>query len=260
MSDQWDIYFGKANDELASFCVDLGIHDMTPIADKPYLIWVWIRMQNPREDGLSTNAEFQTLCSIEDKVSEEIIKKYNAVQVGRVTTSGRREFYYYSDKVSDLDSTVNNAMSQFQTYQFQSGTKEDREWSQYHEFLYPSPTQLQCIYDRHVVDDLKKRGDPLTVPREVNHWIYFPNESTREEYINRVKTLGFVIANKDKVDTNIDDLPYSLRIYRKDKVDLDSINKVTVELTKLASEIGGDYDGWETPVKKWYHRFSRILK
>ncbi|BBH23218.1 hypothetical protein Back11_45630 [Paenibacillus baekrokdamisoli] len=44
--------------------------------------------------------------------------------------------------------------------------------------------------------------------------------------------------------------PYQLSISKFSAVDLDTIYKVTTDLIRTAMKVGGNYDGWETPIVK----------
>ena len=52
--EDWDFYFSNVDDILGSFYVDLGLAKVAPLNDKPNLVWVSVNMNNPREDGLSS--------------------------------------------------------------------------------------------------------------------------------------------------------------------------------------------------------------
>jgi hypothetical protein len=46
------------------------------------------------------------------------------------------------------------------------------------------------------------------------------------------------------------DMSFGIQISRTDKVDIQSISAVTLQLRKKAKSLDGDYDGWETFVIK----------
>ena len=89
MPNKWDSYFANVNGELASLFVDLGIRDKSPDPGRPHLVWCWVYMNQPREDGLSSADEAQTLWTIEEDITASVRGK--ATFVGRITTAGRRE-------------------------------------------------------------------------------------------------------------------------------------------------------------------------
>lgn len=66
-----------------------------------------------RPDGLSSREEFEILGSIED--------------ISRITTCGRREFYYYGLKPEAFENAVEDAMEAFPQYEFDLETQADQE-------------------------------------------------------------------------------------------------------------------------------------
>lgn len=247
--EDWDFYFSNVDDILGSLYVDLGLAKVAPLADKPNLVWISVNMNNPREDGLSSNEEFDTLSAIEDRLQEFINSKHYSIYAGRLTTDGRRDFYFYMGDTTLYDKTISESMVAFPNYTFDYGIKEDNQWEQYLNFLYPNPRQFQSIQNRRVVDNLEENGDPLIKERQVDHWIYFNTKEDRERFLTKIKDEGFKIINQD-FDSESSDRPYSLHIARVDKVDIDSVNDYILNLWELAEACNGDYDGWETSVEK----------
>ncbi len=87
--------------------------------------------------------------------------------------------------------------------------------------------------------NLTKAGDNLSKPRQVDYWLYFKTAADREK---------FNLESKEYSKNS--ELHYQLKISRVDKVDIDSITKITTTLKKKAAGLNGDYDGWETVVIK----------
>lgn len=248
-SEEWEFYFSNVNYKLASLYVDLGLHKIAPVKDKPNVVWVSIKMNNPREDGLSSNEESNELYKIEDALVDKLKDKFKSIYVGRVTTTGNRDLYFYFGDTTLYDKVISDVMINFPKYHFEFGSKEDKTWSGYLDFLYPNPRKFQSIQNRRVVDQLEKGGDKLTKAREVDHWLYFKTEKDRETFISKIKTEGFSIVDKD-FDKSLGALPFRLHIKRVDKVDLESVDIYVIHLWELATECNGDYDGWETSVEK----------
>ena len=247
--EEWEFYFSNVNDKLGSLFVDLGLHKVAPIADKPNVVWVSIKMNNPREDGLSSQEESGLLGDIEDALVEKIVSKHNAIYVGRLTSAGDRDLYFYFGDTTLYDKTISEVMVAYPKYQFDFGSKEDKEWGGYFDFLYPLPQQFQSIQNRRVIEQLEKGGDNLTKEREVFHWIYFKSESDRENFLEKIKNDNFSIVDKGS-DKSWGEFAYRLQLKRVDKVDQNSVDEYVIYLWKLADEIGGDYDGWETSIEK----------
>ncbi|MCG2612007.1 DUF695 domain-containing protein [Flavobacterium sp. SM15] len=247
--EEWEFYFSNVNDKLASISLDLGLRKIAPINNKSNLVWVFVKMNNPREDGLSSQTEFDKLVEIEDNLVHEISKIYNSIFAGRVTTDGDREFYFYLDNTKNLKETISKIMEKFPNYQFQEGTKLDENWSHYFDFLYPLPEQFQKIQNRKVVDQLENGGDKLIKEREVNHWLYFKTKSDRINFLAKIKNENFNVV-EESFDKTFGEFPYSLQIKRINKVDLDSVDEYVIYLWKIANQFNGDYDGWETSIEK----------
>jgi uncharacterized protein (TIGR01619 family) len=247
--EKWEIYFTNINDKLGSIIVDLGLYSIAPIKEKPNLVWVTIKMNEPRENGLISRNESELLGDIEDKLVESMKSKFNSVYAGRTATDGNLDLYFYLNDTTLYDKIISKVMVGFSKYNFNCGSKEDKNWEDYFNFLYPIPEQLQSIENRHVVEQLVKSGDKLIKAREVDHWLYFKNESNRMTFLSKVKNDGFIVVNTD-YDIKLGTFPYKLHIKRKDKVDLSSVDEYTIYLWRLAVECNGEYDGWETQVIK----------
>jgi uncharacterized protein (TIGR01619 family) len=248
-SQDWDFYLTNVDNKLGSIAVDLGLHSIAPVKDQTNVVWVSIKMNNPRQDGLSSDEEFKLLGEIEDNLVVAINSKHNSTFVGRLTSNGHRDLYFYLGDTLLYDKTISDIMVSYPKYKYDFGSKEDKNWDGYFNFLYPAPNQFQSIQNRRVIDNLVKNGDKLTKAREVDHWIYFKTELDRKSFLIKIKNDGFTIVDND-LDKPIGEFPFSLHIKRIDKVDQTSVDEYVIYLWKLANECNGDYDGWETSVEK----------
>ncbi|HVW02505.1 MAG TPA: DUF695 domain-containing protein [Planctomycetaceae bacterium] len=250
MSDHWDFYFAHVNDKPASLFVDLGIRESVPDPERPWLLWAWIYFQHPRDDGLSSSEEAETLSDIEDALNEAVENGVDGALAGRITTDGRREFYYYGPSFAGFEDAIARGMERFAGYRWEAGSQQDPDWNQYLDLLYPGPRDWQRISNRHVIEQLQSSGDPLEKERPVQHWAYFPDEATRAQFVATIQPLGFSITSQEVLEDEEHPLRYSVGCERVDHVDWDSINAVTLELFELANSLGGNYDGWGTSVEK----------
>jgi uncharacterized protein (TIGR01619 family) len=247
--EEWEFYFSNVDDKLASILVDLGLSKVAPMTDKPNVVWISIKMNDPREDGLSSQEESGTLSEIDDALVHKLTSTHNSIYVGRLTSAGERDLYFYFGDTSLYDKAISEVMLAYPKYQFDFGSKEDKEWGGYFDFLYPTPQQYQSIQNRRVLDNLEKHGDKLTKERDVHHWIYFKTERDRETFLGKIANDGFSILDKD-YNKELEEAPYTLHIRRVDKVDHNSVDDYVIYLWKLAADCNGDYDGWETSIEK----------
>ena len=104
--EEWDFYFSNVNDIIGSFYIDLGLSKVAPIIDNPNLVWISLKMNNPREDGLSSSEEFDKLSEIEDRLQEYITRNHNCIYAGRLTSNNHRDFYFYMDDTTLYDKTI----------------------------------------------------------------------------------------------------------------------------------------------------------
>lgn len=246
MAENWKSYFCNVNDKLASIALDLGLRENAPMSDKPWLLWVWVYLQSPRPDGLSDSGEFETISAVEDELNRQLATSCRAIQAGRITTDGHREFYFYGAAETGFAAAVRSAMKQFKKYRFELGSQHEPEWNQYLNVLYPSDESMELIKNRDVLEVLERHGDSLKPVRDVHHWIYFKSAQDREWYSREIRQLGYTIENESEDVKEI--RPYGLHITRDQSVTPDKIDEAVLELFRLAQKVDGEYDGWETRI------------
>jgi len=245
LTNHWSFYLCKVNDQLASIYLNLGLRSAVPIVSKPWLLWIWVYFNSPRPDGLSSNEEAPVLYKIEDALTRNLSASCGALLAGRITTSGRREFYFYGENQDGFRNAVTEAMNAFAAYRFDIKEERDPLWEQYLDVLFPNERQMETIKNRRVLDVLEEHGDVHSVPRLVRHWIYFSTEDTRSAFRDAALGSGFTIDAERLVDGSE---PFGLIIAREEPVDQNGIDRTVTELTRMAQQFGGDYDGWETQV------------
>lgn len=245
MTDDWASYLCNVNDKLASIFLNLGLRPEAPIASKPSLLWIWVYFRRPRADGLSDDNEASTLYLIEDALVLQLGRECKAIPCGRITTQGRREFYFYAETTNGFEIAVQAALSGFLDYKFDLGEQDDGQWTQYLNVLYPSRLDMEKIKNRQLLDVLVKQGDTLTIAREVQHWAYFSSEEARALFRNQAAIAGFRIGNESQTEG---DNPFGITVLRTESIEQDVIDATVFELLRWCEQFGGDYDGWETQV------------
>jgi hypothetical protein len=250
MSDDWDFYFGRVNDAVSSIFVDLGIRPDAPNEKRPWLLWIWVDMKSPKADGLSSSTEAKTLHEIGEALEAMIAPVCGAQLVGRITGSGRREFYFYGEEPGELEAAAERALKLFEGYKYEAGSTFQPDWEQYLELLYPSDSNLQRMYNRRVLEGLAKDGDVHEAPRKVDHWLDFTSEETRAACRSTLEAIDFAFVDEYASEEPGEAMPFSLVVSRVDSVDTHTINGITIELARLADENGGRYHGWECAATK----------
>lgn len=206
---------------------------------------VRLYMTRPRPDGLSSQDEYPRLCQLEDELTVKLTSN-DVGYVGRNTSDGCRDFYFYVADPERWDERVAAALSSFAEYKFDTGTREDPEWTTYRSFLMPGAWDRDLIQSRRVCAALERQGDALTAAREIDHWTYFPSEAAMNDFVIEALALGFSMR-KTAVDQTIPPR-FCARVTGVDSPSLQNISEMTYPLFEAARRHGGEYDGWECPV------------
>jgi len=246
MSENWDFYFCNIDEKVASIFLDLGIADSAPLNEYQDMAYIRVFMNQPREDGLASNDETDPLNTLEDQLENALTADDAAVYVGRSTTDGYRDFFFYTSDAKRWSSAVVEVMGESPSYKFEQGSREDDKWVLFFDFLYPSEMNWQVIQNRRVCENLESKGDSFNEEREVDHWAYFPNQESLEAFEKKVVDLGYKVCGYtgDEEDQN----EFGIHISKVDLPTFDTIDDITLPLFDLAKEMGGEYDGWTTTV------------
>src|SRR5262249_23308638 len=91
---------------------------------------------------------------------------------------------------------------------------------------------------------------------QIDHWAYFPSSTAAEQFSLWVQAQGYELDSVSAAD----DGRLCVRFFHDGSCQLSDITSHTIALRRKASDLGGDYDGWETPVCKTptYRRSSFV--
>ncbi|MBR7781577.1 DUF695 domain-containing protein [Undibacterium luofuense] len=253
MQEQWDFYFCRVDDAPASINLNLALAQTAPLEECAVMAWVSLEMRAPREDGFSSAEEYPVLEQLEDALMRGL-GVGNATTpdagplmfVGRNTSAGRRDFYFYTGSGYAWQNRVAAALKAFPDYRFETGTQDDPEWQTYFEFLYPGEDDLQRMQNRRVCQQLEQHGDPLTQERPLYHWVYFATADARAAYIDQILQNEFEIEQEWEADT--DEYRFGLQFCQTSLPHYRTIDSITLPLFFAARDYNGHYDGWETEV------------
>ncbi|MBJ7409637.1 MAG: DUF695 domain-containing protein [Phenylobacterium sp.] len=141
MKDEWDFYRLHVDGEPASIFLDMGIARSAPIAGFDRVVYLRVRMQNPRLNGLSSEEEYDTLIALEEALAASVEELGGTVYVGRNTSAGYRDLFFYTRDEAHFRSSASATMADFRQYDVEVGVRDDPHWSLYFDFLYPNPEQ-----------------------------------------------------------------------------------------------------------------------
>lgn len=244
MSDKWDYYPCSMGEDAASIFVDLGIRD--EIKNAPaFLARLQLHYNKLHENGLPVAEEFEPAKKAEDELSS-FSESAGGWYVGRVTVGGCRYFYVYSNGSEESWEKFSDELSKSSGYKIEVSFRDDPEHEAYWNELYPTEDDWQVIKDLRVIEQLKEHGDDGSASRLIDHWSYFPDQISPAPFISWATGQGF--THDLKHSGSCDDGRYCVRLSHNGTTKLADITHRTIALRRKASELGGDYDGWETPV------------
>ena len=246
LPQNWDFFMCRIEGAPASIRTNLALIEVAPLEGLSQRLQFYIKIQNPRPDGLSSNEEYPILCDIEDALGDKA-EAIGAVLAGVVRSEGFLELWFYTQNAEALAKTCEDALQTFEGYQSGYNIAEDPEWEDYFGFLYPDEFSYQTMQNRKVLMQLKKNGDKMEVPREIDHFIYFKEAAQQQDFAKEAEAKGFKVRFND--DEFVEErkaegkeYPYMVEATREDSpLDIDDI---VWDLLELASPFEGDYDGW----------------
>ena len=246
LPQNWDFFMCRIEGAPASIRTNLALIEVAPLEGLTQRLQFYIKMKNPRPDGLSSNEEYPILCDIEDAIGEKA-EATGAVSAGVVKSEGFLELWFYTQNAEALAKTCEEALQTFEGYQSGYNIAEDPEWEDYFGFLYPDEFSYQTMQNRKVLMQLEKNGDKMEVPREIDHFIYFKEADQQQAFAKEAEAKGFKVRFND--DEFVEDrkaegkeYPYMVEATREDSpLDIDDI---VWDLLELASPFEGEYDGW----------------
>jgi uncharacterized protein (TIGR01619 family) len=239
VTEEWDFYPLLVDGEPASIFLDMGVARTAPVRGYNRMAYLRVHMLRPRGDGLSSQEEYDDLVKLEDTVTSEVIGASRTLYVGRNTSHGNRDFYFYTGDERGFATVAKSAMEAFPQYDFELGGRPDREWRTYFDFLYPSPEQRRCMLNRAVLDRLAESGDDHDARRPIDHTVIFKSAAPCAAFAKHVRSLGFQVEEGSPA---IESGGLALSFFRADAPA--EIDDITLMLRRAAIRHSGEYDGW----------------
>ena len=115
IKQNWNFYMCHINNKPASIHFNLALCNIAPVEDYKYRISIFIKMNNPTEDGLSSDEEYPILCDIEDKVIEKL-KTLEDIFAGTVKSQGKLELYVFTKNPKKTKKLCKEVLANFPNY------------------------------------------------------------------------------------------------------------------------------------------------
>ena len=97
-------------------------------------VGVAVKLLETTDDGFPSARELSVLNNLEDALAVAFETKENAIHALTITTSGFREYVFYSKETVDLSAALSIVRAKFNSYELHSYAAEDADWRVYDEF------------------------------------------------------------------------------------------------------------------------------
>jgi regulator of RNase E activity RraB len=226
--------------------VDLAAGSVAPFASHPVRIIAAIRLKSPDQNGFRTREELPVVSKVEDAIVDALEKERDAIFVARTISEGISSAWLYAPAATTREQVSSLCQPLLGEYQVVFIVENDPSWEAFEEALYPDPYSMQSIQNRRVVTQLKENGDRLEVPRQIDHFAYFPDEAKAVAATGDLRALGYVV---DAPKPNRDE--YGVSFKRTESLQANRMDPIIAELYELIVEKhGGHYDGWGCAVQR----------
>ncbi|MFK8017817.1 MAG: DUF695 domain-containing protein [Gammaproteobacteria bacterium] len=251
MTDHWEVFPCQIGDHNAFVAYDQGLSETIDGLTPTSLLKIKATLRAPTDQGMPQKTELDQLGVLEDALEAQV-REYEGVPVGRVTVAGLRIFYYYVDLCDADAQTMVEAFARETGYELRHTIREDSVREGYWQDLYPSEDERQVAGDMRTIDQLRVRGDDLSVERRLDHWAYFSSTDDMDAFVTWLSEAKFEVNSAQAVNpADSVDASHSHRVqfYHLLAPTLANVSDVTVALSAKARELNGAYDGWETSVQ-----------
>ncbi len=111
-------------------------------------------------------------------------------------------------------------------------------------FSESSTTHSLSAADGEVLEQLRRAGSNLALPHPINHYLYFPTEQAAQSAAATLKAEGYDV----EVKLGADDTNWLVLASHVIVPKPSALSVVINRMERLASSLGGDFDGWEAKV------------
>lgn len=244
-NETWETYVQQYQNGPAGITVRMDLIEYVPIPEYPYILIVDNVFTDKRTDGFPSDDEFQKLTKLSVEVIELLAKKVDYIYAGSFTYNGNSIDYIYLNKTDNIEEIVKAFYAKnYPERRLEISIKEDAQWGEYLNYLFPKENIVDYLADKKVIGNLIASGDNGTIPRRIDHWIYFKSKEDLHNFGDEIQKFDFYVSEINDSDNS--DWPIELVIYRNDKADMQAISEITNILRKMAKDYNGQYEGWGT--------------
>ena len=90
--------------------MDLGLGQVAPIKENPFVVMLRVKLRNPDQRGMPGIEEMNELDRMEGRLVELLARQIGALFAGRFTQRGIREFYFYAPDTLGYQKAINQSL------------------------------------------------------------------------------------------------------------------------------------------------------
>jgi len=244
MQEIWETYMKPLDGHPALVAFNAQAAESTPDEQLSHVGFVKVALRAPTETGMISDEESDEIGFVEDRLELEALRYRIGKYVGRIVSNGEAHFIYYLKYDFEWPDAVAAAMTHFPHYRFEQGSRMDAGWEVYEKLLLPTLPEWQMIHNHHACDRLQAAGDDLTVPRAIEHCVYFKTPEAMDAFAEAATAEKFIVQKK--FPPTEEQPEHGLQFYRIDVPQHYAIDALTRLLIEMSGRFGGQYDGWET--------------
>ena len=244
MGFMYEYYIDQAEEGIASKTeTDLELIDVAPQEERPWLLWVFVKIKSPDEAGWCLEHESEVLLGLQKELVGAFEKKLDALLSGVRMQEGWMEFFFYAPTAKKFESVAMDVLKEFEGYAYETGSSRDSKWEHYLNTLYPRPLMMKQIESRYIIGELEDEGDDITLPREVEHYLFFQTPAPAKRIAEKLETEGFAV--KEFVEGEGEYAHGVVLVKRHDVTEM-TLMQVSTELINAVEAEHGIYEGWST--------------
>jgi regulator of RNase E activity RraB len=254
----WTGYMFETDDGPASCLFNLAAAEFAPDPDRKFCVMVRVPFKEPGEHGLGESEERDTLAEFEEALDASGAL-HDSIHFASVRGNGHLDIWYYAT-LAGADALAKAAPGACPGYDVEVARGEDPEWQQFG-LLFPSDEDVAAYADDQLIAQLEAAGDQIDKPRPVDHALLVETTAAGEKLRDALIRKGFTVQPITKAGGDDDgedgdegpvegDLNYLVEATKRHAVTPEVISEIRRELTELVEDMGGAYDGWQTPLVK----------
>lgn len=216
--------------------------DDAPNPIYPWLLWTFIKIKAPDNEGLWNPNEEETLLDLLDGLLSHL-QRLDLYPVGFIVREGWMELYSYATQPKRYENAVAEVLKP-SAYMYENGSRRDSKWEFYRYSLYPDALTWLYIQSDDTIEALETEGDTLEQSREAEHYIFAQTQAQRERMIGALEAEGFTckeqVENRDEAYAFVAVMVYAHNMQSQE------IYRIVEQVYAIVSKEHGHYEGWST--------------